>query len=293
MNEDANASSSWQRYLVDVYGRPGGGEGGVGEDGAAFNWFYWSAPQAPTRVWWFPNSTAYGPVVRADDGIIHMYGELGYFRRPRSADANVLAPSVRRVEVMRRWSPHEKDATWYYHARGSGIFLNVGRLQRQDCGGEEWPGPNATVHACAPSLMWPKGLRRRGIDVVIRWPPRLFWWWGRANLKEVVDVRPPGGPISVCGHSARTQTHLHCSAACDDSQHLLNCGARQPPAAAQAKARALHDHGVLRRQVCGVCEQRAHAAPLCALSIRAFLAAARARPCERAHFLWPPASASA
>ena len=32
-------------------------------------------------------------------------------------------------------------------------------------------------------------LRAHGFDTTFRWPRKLFSWWGRVNLKEVVDLR--------------------------------------------------------------------------------------------------------
>jgi len=261
--DGSTLDSAWAQYVRDVYGQVP--EGLTLDDVRQWNWVYWSAPlDQPVKVWWFPESSYQVDVVNFGDGAMHMYHELGFWRHTAREPNPVVNDGTRTwAEVIRRASPHENHAStgvWYYAARGSGFWLDLGRLvdftcstigdsvgataastttigynrsslpincvaersglrrcrsrlcARASCGAssDSEPCRDGAEHVSPPiqANVIPTGglarvLRPHGFDSALRWPPRLFYWWMRSNLKEVVDLRLYPSCLAWCESDGR------------------------------------------------------------------------------------------
>jgi len=168
----------------------------------------------------------------------------------------------------RAWKEHvacELEGCQEHHCASSLYATNQSLCIK----GSEYISP-PMMHPPLPVLAY--ALQPLGFDSAIRWPPRLYFWWQRANMKEVVDARPHGMPTCLNGTCDPRYYYTACggkTAANASSMHIrtgwratggacrgcvvddlyLNCGPASPPHAAQNKSRDLFARGVL--SACG------------------------------------------
>lgn len=124
----------WRRYVEWVYGEPV--PAGSELDLNAFSWFYWNAPLAAVlhprrrtgldfaeRVARNTAWTCFFPFLPQCK-----FSPYGFFVARRPPEPTVEAwTRAGRLEVARvRF--HESGAAWFYHAVGSGVFLNLDAL---------------------------------------------------------------------------------------------------------------------------------------------------------------------
>ena len=127
---------NWRRYVRWVYGEDVPTQAEL--DLNAFSWFYWNAP-LPTGfqpVWrdspWSQRSSPLAPNTAWTCSIPILpeckFSPFGFFVSREQPDAKVEAwTRTGRIEVL-RVKFHEAGAAWFYHAVGSGVFLNLDAL---------------------------------------------------------------------------------------------------------------------------------------------------------------------
>jgi len=197
-------SSLVREYLHDVYGDTVPHNIVHDKHMTQLDFLYWSAPVLgrPIDIWLSTSWHDIGKHAKAGDGFLHMYTPLGFFVVPaRKLPAVVVTrPGHHIAEVIRR-APRaapgcclENDANgvWYYTARGSGFWLELGRVL--DCTGEAW-------------VYHPGCYRNESFDTRLRHPPVVMlhaqemghaWRNATSGLFrdhfEIVDTRPYGTP---------------------------------------------------------------------------------------------------
>lgn len=164
----------------------------------------------------------------------------GFWLYPRRVPK--CQPNQTWVEVIRRREPYERSGsvTWYYHAPGSGIWLNTGNtaciadVQRDS----RWFPKSSTHFYVANST----SLRLNGFH----FDSSLFAYQNLrhgfspydtlqrngpyGNMLEIVDIRK--GAAQSCGKSSgctctgelRAGWHANRKCECDDNLEIVNCG---------------------------------------------------------------------
>jgi hypothetical protein len=238
-----NNSLAWASYLTAVYREPIAPRDALGIAGL-LEWMYRCAPgpwafdpfepnerkpadvtcthlppDAPIRVQ--PLVVRLETPVRqgvayvgadATDGL-QAHGRYGFFVRRKRAPRP--APNGSWVEVIRMHSWIEKrqfraGGTFYYAARGTGAWLNVGRSY------VDWRW--YIVKQEQREVM--EEARRRGFDT-LQYPS--VWRFG---AREVVDLRPSASALHTCSAELRTGLSAQLECNCSERQRLLNCGDR-------------------------------------------------------------------
>lgn len=147
------------------------------------------------------------------------------------------------VEVLRRREAYEAGGvkgTWYYHAPGSGIWLNTGRSlcvaqEQRDAHwyqADAWPPQVANTSTLASRGFQSgiTGIDQRlksarlhvGLDTMQRNGPF-------GNMLEIVDVRPEGAPQDcgkagcTCAGTLRAGWRASRRCRCDGTRDVLNC----------------------------------------------------------------------
>jgi hypothetical protein len=177
-------------------------------------------PNAPTsaepRIVSLHDDVALGEAyvgAKYTDGL-QAHARFGIFVRRRSAPAHAAENAW--IEVARVRNRFEGGrlflGTWYYVARGTGVFLNVGRTYISRI---RYPSHAQQRRVIERSL-------RRGYETV-----QYKWVW-RFGAHELVDLRAAalsnvGLTCAAAGYlraGARTERACNCS----EAQQLLNCG---------------------------------------------------------------------
>lgn len=156
------------------------------------------------------------------------------------------------VEVIRRREAYEGDNpfAWYYHAPGSGIWLNTGRTICSAA--EQRDARHFDIHASPPQVANATSLLARGFargfSIDGRLSPRLRRsnsnWRGSidtmqrngpfGNMLEIVDIRPAatqhcGRAGCTCSGTLRAGWKAGRPCRCDETRELLNCAADASP----------------------------------------------------------------
>mmetsp|Transcript_39272 Transcript_39272/g.65176 ORF Transcript_39272/g.65176 Transcript_39272/m.65176 type:complete len:365 (+) Transcript_39272:34-1128(+) len=163
----------WDAYLDAVYGS---GSVLYPVDLRRFNWFYWSAPLS-SAIHIYLHADA-----RAKADISH-FAPLGFTFRQPYREAPLERDGALWVEVMREDKPftweNSKAGFWYYEARGSGIWLDLGRTLDYSCtmraNDQHWGNishRNAYMRTCRDYGLIQKGEGRYS------WLPRSDYLFG-------------------------------------------------------------------------------------------------------------------
>ena len=311
-------------------------------EAAEFTWFYWSAPfpDEPVRVWWTYHRRVVeqlpASVLRSSDGQVFMYREIGFFRA--SSLVNATKPTQmtrdgRRWAEVLRSSPHastgwssrgwccqENDnaGIWYYAARGSGFWLDLGsttseleygtfrRCERgqicclgDTCNTTEVRSSDTVIISGRPAPVEVVDLRPYGTkppqSCLLAAPTHDSWCAPTGDVPR----SPCGGRCpqldgtGECGASSRhLRTGLQASGgACgcvNEDQTYLNCGADAPPHAAHRASLALFNTMPVRGRCINGADGISDAVDLSAPSPSMFFAAAANRSCLFAYLWWPP-----
>ena len=225
----------WDNYLTSVYGHLPPHAYPI--DMSAFTWLYHSVPLdvSPARLgprcsarhghaWVGPHSARWPESVPA----LVRAGMFVQRWDPEAPDAYPLRDGVRNnswVEVMRvRWGhAAEKHGAFYWLARGSGVWLNVGRtlVDAPGQGEQYW-------FRSAERLRW---LQARGFDT-IQFPTSVSN--ARSPMPnsrfELVDLRSGSGglggsePVLCPGRKYLAGWAASRSCKCDPGGSVLNCG---------------------------------------------------------------------
>lgn len=143
--------------------------------------------------------------------------QFGVWVLPRAATWRALRNDTW-IEVLRIRQGYDLQtkATWYYAARGSGIWLHSGRV----CWASALPGVRPGVRT--NGLPWDVHLvmiaRQQGCDTVQH-------VWPSAPALEIIDVRSAPRLGGACGNERNLRAGWHAEhvCGCDENVSVLNC----------------------------------------------------------------------
>lgn len=226
ISRNMGTDAEWSAYLRAVYGDPAPPV----EAHHTFNWFWRCRPNTAMNVSCgklppspplnvtpatlrLSDSPPLGSAYvgkKKHDGLFKV-GQYGFF--VRTEYRHKMVPSDTWVEVVRGRKSDEGrfNSTWYYAARGSGVWINVGKTTQASI------RPRQKFHLEQVALA-----RSHGFDT-LQFPNA----W-HLTLHEIVDLRPAArqdvtGPV-VCGNAElRSGWQHHRPCACRASVEISSC----------------------------------------------------------------------
>ena len=222
---DSAKAGTWQAYLEQVYGAWSADN--AAPDLRSFTWFYHGSPLGtvePARLgprceplrghaWVGPKSVRWP---ESQPALVR----VGFFVQPLKPPAPF--PNHSFAEVMRVSWPHaaERHGAFHWVARGTGVWLDVGRtyVDAEGYGEQYWfRSRNLEALRGYDTIQFPTTARNSRSPM-------------RNERFEIVDLRAGMPEAVVCAstHYRAGWTHqLPC--ACDGTAGILNCGNGTPP----------------------------------------------------------------